>query len=277
MRGADRAIGVCDRVREVLPELLAISRQLAVRRRHGQRPATVRTQLFTRMFPRCGIPEPFRDWNGYAGFIEFLKDVNSVVESTQLWWSVRPHHSYGTVEVRICDAQPTAEGSTALAGLITACVAQAARDYDEGVPFTPRLGRELEENFWRAIRFGLDGKLIDFDARTEYPAAEVADRLLAWTAPVRAELGIEPQFAERNVAQNLRDQLAAGQGVHEVFAATVEETQASFGRSGATRRTAFRPVCWLDWPTLPGERSALGAEAMVKFTRIAPYGSSNST
>jgi carboxylate-amine ligase len=201
--------------------------------------ATARTQLFTRMFPRCGIPEPFVDWAGYAGFVDFLKDVNSVVESTQLWWSVRPHHSYGTVEVRICDAQPTAEGSTALAGLITACVAQAARDYDEGVPFTPRLGRELEENFWRAIRFGLDGKLIDFEARAEYPAAETADRLLEWTAPVRSELGIEPQLAERNVTQTLRDQVSSGQSIHEVFAATVGQTQASYGRSGSPELPHF--------------------------------------
>ncbi|MGK2877178.1 MAG: carboxylate-amine ligase [Solirubrobacterales bacterium] len=230
VRGADRAIGVCDRVRELLPELLAISASSPFVDGRDSGLATARTQIFTRMFPRCGIPEPFGDWNGYADFIEFLKDVNSVVESTQLWWSVRPHHSYGTVEVRICDAQPTAEGSTALAGLITACVAQAARDYDEGVPFAPRAGRELEENFWRAIRFGLDGKLIDFGSRLEYPAAAVADRLLEWTAPVRAELGIEPQLAERNVAQTMRDQLAAGQDLKVVFAASVEETRASYGR-----------------------------------------------
>ena len=60
--------------------------------------------------------------------------TNSIVEHTQLWWSVRPHHAFGTVEVRICDAQTTAEDSTALVGLIAACVAQAALDYDEGVP-----------------------------------------------------------------------------------------------------------------------------------------------
>ncbi|MBJ7353459.1 MAG: YbdK family carboxylate-amine ligase [Thermoleophilaceae bacterium] len=233
VRGADRAIGVCDRVREILPELLAISASSPFVDDRDSGLATARTQLFTRMFPRCGIPEPFNDWNGYAGFVEFLKDVNSVVESTQLWWSVRPHHSYGTVEVRICDAQPTAESSTALAGLITACVAQAARDYDEGRPFTPRLGREIEENFWRAIRFGLDGKLIDFSARAEYPAAAAADRLLEWTAPVRAELGIEPQLAERNAAQTLRDQLVSGRDLRELFAATVEQTHASYGRTGA--------------------------------------------
>lgn len=233
VRGADRAIAVCDRVREVLPELLAISASSPFVDGRDSGLATARTQLFTRMFPRCGIPEPFGDWRGYADFIEFLKDVNSVVESTQLWWSVRPHHSYGTVEVRICDAQPTAEASTALAGLIVACVAQAARDHDEGLPFAPRTGRELEENLWRAIRFGQDGKLIDFDARAEYPAAEAVDRLLAWTAPARAELGIEPSFPERNSAQVLRDRHAGGEELHALFAGVVEATRASYGRSGA--------------------------------------------
>lgn len=233
VRGADRAIAVSDRVRELLPELLAISASSPFVDGMDSGLATARTQLFTRMFPRCGIPEPFGDWAGYAGFVEFLKDVNSVIESTQLWWSVRPHHSYGTVEVRICDAQPTAEASTALAGLIVACVAQAARDHDEGVPFVPRAGRELEENFWRAIRFGLDGKLIDFETRSEYPAAETADRLLAWTAPARAELGIEPSFPERNSTQVLRERHTSGEDLHAVFADVVEQTRASYGRSGA--------------------------------------------
>ena len=80
-----------------------------------------------------------------------------MVESTQLWWSVRPHHSFGTVEVRICDAQTRGEESFALAGLIAACIAQTALDYDEhgydgaGAPLADR---EIEENLWRAIRYG---------------------------------------------------------------------------------------------------------------------------
>jgi carboxylate-amine ligase len=233
VRGADRAVAVCDRVREVLPELLAISASSPFTDGIDSGLATARTQHFTRMFPRCGIPEPFGDWDGYAGFIELLKDVGSVIESTQLWWSVRPHHSFGTVEVRICDAQPTAEESSALAGLIVACVAQAARDFDEGRPFTPRAGRELEENLWRAIRFGLDGSLIDFAERTEYPAAAAADRLLSWTQPVRDELGISPQLPAQNATQRLREQAAAGEPIPEIFNRLVGQTQASYGRTSS--------------------------------------------
>jgi carboxylate-amine ligase len=188
------------------------------------------------MFPRCGIPEPFGDWQSYEDFVEFLKRTNSVIESTQLWWSVRPHHLYGTVEVRICDAQPSGDDSTALAGLITACVAQAARDIDEGVPFVPQKGRAVEENLWRAIRYGLDGKFIDLAKGEEYPAAAIGDRLLEWTAPMRAELGIDPQLPELNATQRFR---AMDGDLHEKFAASVAETAETFGAtSQGTRTTA---------------------------------------
>ena len=109
-----------------------------------------------------------------------------------MWWSVRPHFSFGTVEVRICDAQATAQESDALAGLMAACIAQAARDIDEGVPFEDPAPRLIEENMWRAIRFGLDGRLIDLEREREYPAREAIERLAAWTAPMRGELGDRP-------------------------------------------------------------------------------------
>lgn len=227
VNGADRAIAVCDRLREELPLLLAISASSPFNDGRDSGLASVRTQLFTRMFPRCGVPEQWGSWQTYADFVDFLVKTNSVIESTQLWWSVRPHHSYGTVEVRICDAQPTAEGSTALAGLITACVAQAARDFDEGVQHENASNRLIEENFWRAIRFGLDGKLIDFGTSTEYAAAGAVDRLLDWTAPVRSELGIEPDIALPNTTQQLRE---ASGSIEERFAAAVEATHRSFGR-----------------------------------------------
>lgn len=228
VRGADRAIVVCDRLREILPELLAISASSPFVEGRDSGLASSRTQVFTRMFPRCGVPDAFGDWQTYADFIDFLKRTNSVIESTQLWWSVRPHHSFGTVEVRICDAQPNGNDSTALAGLIVACVAQAARDHDEGREFTPLAPRYIEENLWRAIRFGLDGKMIDLKGGEEYPTAAAADRLLEWTAPVRAELGIEPQIPETNATQRLR---AMDGDLKQRFAAMLDETAATYAPS----------------------------------------------
>ena len=147
-----------------------------------------------------------------------------------MWWSVRPHLSFGTVEVRICDAQPTAAESEALAALIVSCVAQAARDLDEGVPFQDPAPRLVEENLWRAIRWGLDGRLIDLEVRCEYPAAEAPARLLEWTEPVRAELVIEPALPELNGAQRQRRMIEGGATMEEVFAATVRETAETYAQ-----------------------------------------------
>jgi carboxylate-amine ligase len=233
VRGADRAVAVCDRLRPALPELLAISANSPFLDGRDSGLHSVRTQLFTKSFPRCGIPDVFGTWNAYRDYVELLVRTNSIVEHTQLWWSVRPHHSFGTVEVRICDAQSRAEDSNALAALLVACVAQAAMDYDEGVGFEHPSRRLVEENFWRAIRYGLDGKMIDLERGEEFAAAALPDRLLAWTAPVRSVLGIEPMMPLENGAQRQRRALEGGASIGEVYAAEVVATQSSYAAEGA--------------------------------------------
>jgi glutamate---cysteine ligase / carboxylate-amine ligase len=228
VRGADRAVKVCDRLRPVLPLLLALSANSPFLDGRNSGLHSVRSQIFTKSFPRCGIPDAFGSWRAYADFVDFLVQTGSIVESTQLWWSVRPHHAFGTVELRICDAQSSAAESTALEGLVAACIAQATLDLDDGVPFEDPAPRFVEENFWRAIRYGLDGRLIDLERGEEFPAAEVADRLLAWTAPARAQLGIELVLPEENGAQRQRRALERGASVAEVFAAEVAETQRTY-------------------------------------------------
>jgi glutamate---cysteine ligase / carboxylate-amine ligase len=228
VRGPDRAIRVCDRLRPVLPFLLAISANSPYVDARDSGLHSARSQTFTKSFPRCGIPEAFGSWAAYREYVEFLVDTNSIVEYTQVWWSIRPHFSFGTVEVRICDAQSTAQEAEALTALIVAAVAQAARDEDERVPFADPPGRLIEENFWRAIRHGLDGRMIDLDRAVEFPAAGVAERLLQWTAPVRAELGIEPVFPAANGAQRQRRAIAAGADMREVYAAAVKDTRQTY-------------------------------------------------
>jgi carboxylate-amine ligase len=228
VRGANRAVRVCDRLRPVLPELLALSANSPFLDGRHSGLHSARSQIFTKSFPRCGIPDPFGGWDGYADYVRFLIETNSIVEQTQIWWSIRPHHSFGTVELRICDAQTSAADSTALEALITACIAQAALEEDEGVPHDDPPPRLIEENFWRAIRYGLDGRLIDFTRREEYPAVAVAERLMAWTAPARGLLGIEPALPEENGAQRQRRALEAGASIEEVYAAEVAEAQRTY-------------------------------------------------
>ncbi|HKF79712.1 MAG TPA: YbdK family carboxylate-amine ligase [Thermoleophilaceae bacterium] len=228
VRGAERAIAVCDRLRPVLPEVLAISANSPFLDGWNSGLHSARSQIFTKSFPRCGIPEPLGSWQTYAEYVDFLVRTHSIVEPTQIWWSVRPHHSFGTVEVRICDAQSRAEESTALAGLLVACVAQAALDYDDGVVHDPPPDRFVEENLWRAIRYGLDGRMIDLDRGQEFAAAALPDRLLAWTAPARAALGIEPALPQQNGTQRQRAALEGGASIEEVFAAEVVEARTTY-------------------------------------------------
>jgi glutamate---cysteine ligase / carboxylate-amine ligase len=235
IQGGDRAVRVCDRLRPILPTLLAISANSPFLDGRDSGRHSARSQIFTKSFPRCGIPEPFGSFRAYAEYVDFLVRTNSIVEHTQLWWSVRPHHAFGTVEVRICDAQTTAEASTALVGLITAAVAQAATDYDEQVHYDPPAGRLVEENFWRAIRHGLDGKLIDLDRQEEYPAAAIGDRLMAWTAPARSALGIEVSLPAESGSQRQRRALQAGASIEEVYRAEVAETQRTYAGERAIR------------------------------------------
>lgn len=231
VNGADRAVLTCDRLRGVLPVLLAASANSPFLEGLDSGLHTVRTQTFTKSFPRCGVPDAYGGWDAYRSYLELLVSTNSIVESTQVWWSVRPHLAFGTVEVRICDAQGTAAESEALSELLVACVLQAARDVAEGVPFDDPSRRLVEENVWRAVRHGLDGQLIDLDRLTEIPTMAAVEQLLQWTAPVRSEHRIDPQLPERNGAQRQRAAIAGGADLRDVFAASVLETAQTYAQT----------------------------------------------
>jgi carboxylate-amine ligase len=231
IRGADRAIAVCDWLRELLPLLLAVSANSPFLDGEDTGLHSVRSEIFTRVFPRCGIPSPFRSWSEYADFVATLKRVGSIVESTQLWWSVRPHHRFGTVEVRICDAQTRGEESTSLLALIAACTAQTTLEYDEhgyegaGAPLADR---EIEENLWRAIRHGMDARLIDFRRGAEVDARAQLEEVIEWTAPARDLLGLEVALPAENGAQRARRALRDGRTVEQIYREAVTETQRTY-------------------------------------------------
>ena len=228
VRGADRAIAVCDRLREQLPLLLAVSANSPFLDRRDSGLHSVRTEIFTRTFPRCGVPSPFGDWDSYAEFVDLLARTNSVIESTQLWWSVRPHHRFGTVEVRICDAQTRGDESFALAALMAACIAQATIEYDEGRGDPLLADREIEENLWRAIRHGMSGRMIDFNAGAEVEARSALEALLARTEPARSQLGLELELPERNGAQRAREALDAGASIEDIYRDALAETKRTY-------------------------------------------------
>jgi carboxylate-amine ligase len=237
IKGPDRAVAVCDWLRELMPALLALSANSPFLDRRDTGLHSVRSEIFTRIFPRCGIPEAFVSWAQYADFVDLLTRTNSIVESTQLWWSIRPHHSFGTVEVRICDAQSRGDESFALAGLIAAVVAQTAMEYDR-VGYSgarePLRDREIDENLWRAIRFGMDGEMIDFRGRRLVPTRQVVEELIQWTEPARSALGIEVALPELNGTQRARAMLAEGASIEQIYRTSVEDTRRTYPPQAAT-------------------------------------------
>jgi carboxylate-amine ligase len=223
VRGADRAVQVTSALRNWLPELLAVSASSPFHEGVDTGLHSARTQVFTRFFPRCGVPDVFRSWDDYAAYVRFLYDTGSIDEVTQLWWSVRPHLLFPTVELRICDGQPDVAEAQALTALMVAVTARCARAIDEGEPLPEHPHRLIEENLWRAIRFGLSGELIDLDRGDVAPARARLERLVEWVLPVAEEIGAAPwlRIPDQNAAERQIARRAEGASFEEIYAEQV--------------------------------------------------------
>jgi carboxylate-amine ligase len=219
INGADRAIRVCSALRNYLPELLALSGSSPFVEGVFTYLHSARTQIFTRAFPRCGIPDALTSWEDWEAYVRFLYETGSITEHTQIWWSVRPHLAFPTVEIRICDAQPDLGESRSLAALAYALTARIARALDEGEPLPDLPHRLVEENLWRAIRHGCSGELIDFERGDSIPARARLEQLLEWVRPVAEELGAAEWLAipERNAAERQIARHDEGASMREIF------------------------------------------------------------
>ena len=223
IRGADRAIAVVNGLRSLLPELLALSASSPFVENVNSGLHSARTQIFTRFFPRCGVPDAFASWREYEDYVRFLYETGSVTEHTQLWWSVRPHLAFPTVEIRICDGQPDLAEAQALAAFAASLAARIARALDEGEPLAHPPPRLIEENLWRAIRYGLSGDLIELERGEVLPARARLERLLEWVAPVAEEIGTAPYLAipERNAAERQIARYEEGATLEQIYAEQV--------------------------------------------------------
>ncbi len=231
IHGADRAIAVVNGLRTLLPELLAMSASSPFVEGVNTGLHSARTQIFTRFFPRCGVPDAFAGWDEYERYVRFLYETKSMDEHTQLWWSVRPHLAFPTVEIRICDGQPELADSHALAALMASVAARCARAYDEGEPVAHQPHRLIEENMWRAIRWGLSGDFIDLARGEVVPTRARIERLLEWVLPVAREIGAEPWLLvpERNAAERQIARFEEGASLEEIYA---EQVGATVGAAG---------------------------------------------
>ena len=223
IKGADRAVRTFSKLRNYLPELLALSASSPFVEDVDSGLHSARTEIFTRMFPRCGVPDPCDSWRDWEEYVRFLYETRSITEHTQIWWSVRPHLAYPTVEMRICDGQPTVEEAQSLAAFIYALTCRVARALDDNEPLPDHPHRLIEENFWRAIRYGLSGELIDLDTGEVMPARARLEQLADWASPVADELGVPLSIPAANSAEQQLARLEEGATLREIYAERVIE------------------------------------------------------
>ena len=235
--GPDRAVQVCDGLRAYLPELLALSASSPFTEHVNTGLHSVRTQIFTRFFPRCGVPDAYGDWATFEKYCRFLFNTGSIKEHTEMWWSVRPHLAFPTVEIRISDGQPLQEEAISLAALSYSLAARIARAIDDGEQLLLPPNRDIEENFWRAIRWGLGGELIDLRTHEVRPTRVAIEEVIEWVRPVAQELGAAEYLAipTENAAERQIARFEEGASLEEIYAEQVrtEATLAAPPSGGA--------------------------------------------
>src|ERR1700734_2061011 len=181
-------IDLMNMARYFLPHLLALSTSSPFWMGRNTGLKSFRTTVFRR-FPRTGVPELFESWSAYENFVNLLVKLNSIDNGKKIWWDVRPHPTFGTLEFRMCDVATKVEEAVAIAALTQAIVVKLHRLYTGNMSFRLYRRALIEENKWRAARYGIEGKLIDFGKEAEVPMRELATELLEFIDDVVDDLG----------------------------------------------------------------------------------------
>jgi carboxylate-amine ligase len=181
-------IDMMSMVRYFLPHLLALSTSSPFWMGRNTGLKSFRTTVFRR-FPRTGIPEVFESWSAYENFINLLVKLNCIDNGKKIWWDVRPHPTFGTLEFRIFDVVTRVDEAIAIAALTQAIVVKLHRLYTRNMGFRMYDRALIEENKWRAARWGIEGKLIDFGKQAEVPMSVLIEELFDFVDDVLDELG----------------------------------------------------------------------------------------
>jgi glutamate---cysteine ligase / carboxylate-amine ligase len=195
-------IELLNEARYFLPHLLALSTSSPFWQGRDTGLKSYRTMVFRR-FPRSGIPDQFDSWSDYEDYVNTLVELHCIDNGKKVWWDLRPHPTFGTLEFRICDVPTSPRATIALAALAQAIVVKLHRLRRSNLGFRIYPRALVEENKWRAARYGIDGRLIDFGKRAEIPMKELAGELLLFVDDVVDELGSRKalQYVHRIVAE----------------------------------------------------------------------------
>jgi carboxylate-amine ligase len=181
-------IELLNEARYFLPHLLALSTSSPFWQGRDTGLKSYRTTVFRR-FPRSGIPDKFDSWSEYEDYVNTLVELHCIDDGKKVWWDLRPHPVFGTLEFRVCDVPTSPKTTIALAALAQAIVVKLYRLRRRNLGFRIYARQLVEENKWRAARYGIDGRLIDFGKRQEVPMRELALELLEFVDDVVDELG----------------------------------------------------------------------------------------
>jgi glutamate---cysteine ligase / carboxylate-amine ligase len=191
---ADKAIHIANGMRVHMPVLLALSANSPFWRADVTGLASTRTPIF-RAFPRVGMPPTYKDWEDYEQRIEFMVGTRVIQDYTYLWYDVRPHPNFGTVEVRVMDSQTHIEHTLGLAALVQAMVRELALHFEEGKELSSYPFEMLDENKWLAARHGLEGELVDLPHPDRVATRALARRLLDRMREHAQDLGSAGEFS----------------------------------------------------------------------------------
>lgn len=238
-------IDMMNMVRYFLPHLLALSTSSPFWMGRNTGLKSFRTTVFRR-FPRTGVPEQFASWSEYENFVNLLIKLNSIDSGKKIWWDVRPHPVFGTLEFRMCDVSTKVEEAVAIAALTQAIVVKLHRLYERNLSFRVYQRPLIEENKWRAARYGIEGKLIDFGKEVEVPMRALATELLEFVDDVLDDLGsrsaVEYVHTILNEGTSAERQLRVYQAtgdLKEVVRHLVKETR---GGVGQPRNTSIATI-----------------------------------
>ena len=165
--------------RYVLPHLLCLSTSSPFWNGRNTGLKSYRSVVF-RGFPRTGVPRALRSWSEFADLVEMLTSTNCIPDGSKIWWDVRPNWSYPTLEFRVCDVCTRVDEAVCIAAILQAVVAKLWKLRRDNMTLRVYPADFIEENKWRAVRYGLDGRLIDFGKGVELPARDLVRELLEW-------------------------------------------------------------------------------------------------
>jgi carboxylate-amine ligase len=194
VESGDKAVMICDRMLRHLPLLLALSANSPFWEARPTGLHSNRSKIME-MLPTAGLPHQMRNWSEYTWIVNHLIDTGFIHTIREIWWDIRPHHNFGTVEVRVCDMPPNLEHVLAITALVQSLVVAISRQIDEGTYLSDYHPMMVAQNKWRATRFGAGASLVDSDDYRQHTVQETVDHLVERLMPVAEELSCAKELA----------------------------------------------------------------------------------